>query len=80
VPRKRAADGSLGDERRVCVYDRRNLGRSQTVDAPQLPADALADMRGLLAAADVKPPYVLLGAIPDRITRELRRVIAAAGE
>ena len=53
---------SLGDEHRVCVYDRRNLGRSDTVDAAQLPKDALSDMRKLLAAADVKPPYVLLGA------------------
>jgi pimeloyl-ACP methyl ester carboxylesterase len=53
---------SLGDEHRVCVYDRRNLGRSDKVDAPQLPKDALSDMRRLLAAADVKPPYVLLGA------------------
>ena len=53
---------SLGDEHRVCVYDRRNLGRSDTVDAPQLPRDALGDMHRLLAAADVKPPYVLLGA------------------
>ena len=53
---------SLGDEHRVCVYDRRNLGRSNKVDAPQLPKDALSDMRRLLAAANVQPPYVLLGA------------------
>jgi pimeloyl-ACP methyl ester carboxylesterase len=53
---------SLGDEHRVCVYDRRNLGRSDTVDAPQLPKDALDDMHSLLAAAKVEPPYVLLGA------------------
>jgi pimeloyl-ACP methyl ester carboxylesterase len=53
---------SLGDEHRVCVYDRRNLGRSDTVDGPQLPKDALSDMRELLRAADVEPPYVLLGA------------------
>lgn len=53
---------SLGDEHRVCVYDRRNVGSSETVDAPQLPADAIDDMHQLLAAADVEPPYVLLGA------------------
>jgi pimeloyl-ACP methyl ester carboxylesterase len=53
---------SLGDKHRVCVYDRRNLGRSDTVDAVQLPQDALNDMRRMLAAADVEPPYVLLGA------------------
>ena len=53
---------SLGDEHRVCVYDRRNLGRSDTVDEPQLPKDALSDMHELLGAAHVEPPYVLLGA------------------
>ena len=53
---------SLGTDHRVCVYDRRNLGKSDTVDAPQLPKDAVNDMRRLLAAAEVEPPYVLLGA------------------
>lgn len=53
---------SLSDDHRVCVYDRRNLGRSETVDAPQLPEDAIADMHELLNAAGVEPPYVLLGA------------------
>jgi pimeloyl-ACP methyl ester carboxylesterase len=52
----------LGDQHRVCVYDRRNLGESDTVDAPQLPKDAINEMRNLLAAADIDPPYVLLGA------------------
>jgi pimeloyl-ACP methyl ester carboxylesterase len=49
-------------DHRACVYDRRNLGDSETVDAPQRPADAIADLHGLLAAAGVEPPYVLLGA------------------
>jgi pimeloyl-ACP methyl ester carboxylesterase len=53
---------ALSDRYRVCVYDRRNTASSETVDAPQLPDDALQDMRRLLAAAKVKPPYVLLGA------------------
>jgi pimeloyl-ACP methyl ester carboxylesterase len=35
---------------------------SETVDVPQLPEDAIADMHGLLVAAGVEPPYVLLGA------------------
>jgi pimeloyl-ACP methyl ester carboxylesterase len=52
----------LGDEHRVCVYDRRNLGLSDTVDAVQLPEDVLTDLDNLLAAADIAPPYVLLGA------------------
>jgi hypothetical protein len=52
----------LVDRQRVCVYDRRNVGESDTVEGPQLPADAISDMRKLLAAGDVKPPYVLVGA------------------
>jgi pimeloyl-ACP methyl ester carboxylesterase len=56
------AQRALADEYRVCVYDRRNVGMSEVVDAPQSPEDAIADMRGLLAAAGVEPPYVLLGA------------------
>ncbi len=53
---------SLGDDHRACVYDRRNLGRSDSVDAPQRPEDAIVEMHDLLAAADVAPPYVLVGA------------------
>ena len=53
---------ALSGEHRVCVYDRRNLGHSDTVDAPQLPKDAIGDLHALLAAADVGPPYVLVGA------------------
>jgi pimeloyl-ACP methyl ester carboxylesterase len=52
----------LLDDHRVCVYDRRNLGLSDTVDAVQTPEDALHDLDALLAAAEVAPPYVLLGA------------------
>jgi pimeloyl-ACP methyl ester carboxylesterase len=57
-----AFQARLGDEHRVCVYDRRNLGLSDTVDAVQLPEDVLTDLDNLLAAADIAPPYVLLGA------------------
>jgi pimeloyl-ACP methyl ester carboxylesterase len=52
----------LSDEYQVCVYDRRNLGRSDTVDAVQRPQDMVADLHDLLAAAGVEPPYVFLGA------------------
>ena len=52
----------LRDDYRVCVYDRRNLAHSDTVDAPQSPNDAVNDLHDLLATAQVKPPYVLLGA------------------
>ena len=53
---------ALSDRYRVCLYDRRNLGSSDTVDAVQRPADAIRDLNRLLATAKVKPPYVLLGA------------------
>jgi pimeloyl-ACP methyl ester carboxylesterase len=52
----------LADQNQVCLYDRRNLAHSDVVDAPQLPSDALEDMHDLLAAAEVAPPYVLVGA------------------
>jgi pimeloyl-ACP methyl ester carboxylesterase len=52
----------LNKEHRVCVYDRRNIGLSDQVPGPQTPQDALDDLHGLLAAAKVEPPYVLLGA------------------
>ena len=53
---------ALEDEHRVCVYDRRNLAHSDAVDEVQLPEDAIADLHSLLEAAEVSPPYVLLGA------------------
>jgi pimeloyl-ACP methyl ester carboxylesterase len=52
----------LADEYRVCVYDRRNVGRSDTVDAVQRPQDMVADLHNLLTAAGVEPPYVFLAA------------------
>ncbi len=56
------AQRALSGDHRVCVYDRRNVGMSETVDAPQLPEDAIADLHELLDVAGVEPPYVLLGA------------------
>lgn len=57
-----AIQAALQDDFRFCVYDRRNLAHSDRVDAVQKPDDALDDLRNLLAAAEVEPPYVLLGA------------------
>ncbi|MCW2764064.1 MAG: alpha/beta hydrolase [Nocardioides sp.] len=51
----------LTNDYRVCLYDRRNVGRSEVVDAVQKPADALRDLDHLLNAAGVEPPYVLVG-------------------
>lgn len=52
----------LDDDMRVCLYDRRNTGYSDTVDAIQQPKAAMRDLENLLDAADIEPPYVLLGA------------------
>ena len=52
----------LSDDFRVCLYDRRNVGSSDTVDAVQSPADMQHDMESVLAAGGVKPPYILMAA------------------
>lgn len=52
----------LVDHVRVCLYDRRNVGWSDTVDAIQEPKDVMRDLETLLEVAGVEPPYVLLGA------------------
>ena len=52
----------LGDDQRVCAYDRVNsTGLSDQVDGPLTGKDQVADLHGLLAAADEPGPYVLLG-------------------
>jgi pimeloyl-ACP methyl ester carboxylesterase len=45
----------------VCRYDRAGLGQSDPVPFPRTAADAVADLHGLLAAAAVPGPYVLVG-------------------
>ena len=45
----------------VCRYDRAGLGQSDPVPFPRTAADAVADLHGLLSAAAVPGPYVLVG-------------------
>ena len=52
----------LDDRQRVCVYDRANVGRSESVGGPLTGRDSARDLHALLRAADVPGPYVLLGA------------------
>ena len=47
---------------RICSYERRNTGRSETVDGTQAPEDIVADVDGVLDALGEKGPFVLLGA------------------
>ena len=49
----------LVDDYRVCVYDRRNVGSSQTVDEVQTPRDMVREMRAVLKAGGERPPYIL---------------------
>lgn len=47
---------------RICLYDRAGLGRSEPVRGPRRIEDFVGDLAGLLNAAQVEPPYVLVGA------------------
>lgn len=49
----------LTDDYRVCLYDRRNVWPSDTVDAVQRPRDVVREMHAVLAAGGEKPPYLL---------------------
>ena len=62
VSNARAIENRISETNRFCAYDRRNVGRSDTVDAVQTPEAVLSDLRSLLAVAEIEPPYVLLGA------------------
>lgn len=46
---------------RVFVYDRAGMGKSDPAPIPRTCEDMLADLRFLLAAANIEPPYILLG-------------------
>jgi pimeloyl-ACP methyl ester carboxylesterase len=52
----------VDEDYRFCAYDRRNVGRSESVDAPQSPDDMLADVEGMVEEAQITGPFVLLGA------------------
>jgi pimeloyl-ACP methyl ester carboxylesterase len=49
-------------EHRICSYERRNTGRSETVKGTQSPEDIVADVDGVLHALGERGPFVLLGA------------------
>lgn len=46
---------------RACVYDRAGLGFSDPAPRPNTSANAVDDLHGALAAAGIKPPYLLVG-------------------
>ncbi len=65
VPRgaMRGIEDALLDEGsvRVCDYDRAGEGRSDPAAEPQDDLDVVDDLASLLAAAEIEPPYVLVG-------------------
>ena len=52
----------VDEHHRMCVYDRANIGLSDSVAGPLDGESSVADLHGLLAAAGIEPPYVLLPA------------------
>ena len=46
---------------RVCSYDRAGLGWSDSAGEPHTLEQNMADLRSLLSAAHISPPYVLVG-------------------
>lgn len=57
-----AIRSSLGGHYRFCSHERRNVGRSDDVDGYFTGVTAVEDLHALMAAAEIEPPYVLLGA------------------
>jgi pimeloyl-ACP methyl ester carboxylesterase len=51
----------LGGTVRACAYDRAGNGQSAAATVGRTTADQVADLRALLEAAKVPPPYVLVG-------------------
>ena len=46
---------------RVCTYDRPGYGWSEPANSPRTAETMVQELRMLLQAADIKPPYVLVG-------------------
>jgi pimeloyl-ACP methyl ester carboxylesterase len=58
----RAIEAVDGGKHRICSYERRNTGRSETVKGTQTPENIVADVDGVLNAMGENGPFVLLGA------------------
>lgn len=52
---------AVGADRRGCSYDRAGAGMSERAPGSRTSGDQVADLRALLAAAKVEPPFVLVG-------------------
>lgn len=56
-----AVQGGIAKLTRVCAYDRAGMGMSQIGPFPRDTKAQVADLEALLAAAKIRPPYVLVG-------------------
>ncbi len=54
--------GLISPKHRFCAYDRANVGQSDDLAGPLTATTSVRDLERLLDAANLKPPYVLLGA------------------
>ena len=61
---RRHSTGETDNHHRFCGYDRANTGNSDKVPGPLDGKTTVADMHRLLQAAQIKPPYALLGKEP----------------
>ena len=55
------AESSVAEVTRTCVYDRANLGDSDPDPGPRGLAELVGDLEGLIEAAKIPGPYVLVG-------------------
>ena len=51
----------VAKEHRACAYDRAGMGWSEPVSGERTASDFVEELRGVLAVAGEKPPYVLVG-------------------
>ena len=56
-----AVQAPVSARTRVCAYNRANIGVSDAAPKPRTTTDMVDDLEHLLAAADERPPYVLVG-------------------
>jgi pimeloyl-ACP methyl ester carboxylesterase len=57
----RRVQTEIAEFARVCSYDRSGLGWSELSDQPCTPMSLAAQLHSLLRAAELRPPYVLVG-------------------
>lgn len=52
---------ALGESARTCAYDRAGIGQSDPAAQPRTTQDAVEDLHAALSAAQIEPPYVMVG-------------------